>query len=217
MLSYAYNVLILRAVERLFYKGVFLMQVPVKITFHNVDASEALEARINEKIAKLEGRYSGLVGCQVVVESAHHHQTKGRLYSVLVDVTLPGGKLVASSHTGKNPEKHDKVFAAMNDAFMAVEKQLEKFKDLVRRDIKQHEPSWLVGVVGALNTKDGFGFIKSPEGGEAYFHRNAVLNGDYELLDVGAKVRYVLSEEGGDNGPQASAVKLSAKKKVSCD
>lgn len=183
------------------------MQVPVKVAFHNVDASEALEARIKEKIEKLENRYPNLVGCQVVVESAHHHQNKGRLYNVLVDVTIPGGKVVASSHTGKNPIKHDKIYAAMNDAFLAIEKQLEKVKDFMRRDVKQHTVNWIMGVVEKLNLKEGFGFIKNPEGSETYFHKNALINGDYDMLGVGARVRYVLAPE-GINGPQASAVKL---------
>lgn len=187
------------------------MQVPVRISFQNVDASEALEARIREKVAKLESRFSGLVGCQVVVESAHHHQNKGRLYNVRVDVSVPGGEIVASQHTGKNPLKHDKVYAAMNDAFMAVEKQLEKYKDLIRQDIKQHAENWLSGVVDKLNSGEGFGFIKSQAGDEAYFHRNAVQNGDYDKLDVGAKVRYVLAQEEGLKGPQASIVKLFKK------
>lgn len=108
------------------------MQVPVKITFHNVDASEALEARIHEKIAKLETKFPDLVSCQVVVDCAHNHQNKGKLYSVRIDVTLPGIEAVVSNHTGKNPLKHDKVYAAMNDSFMAIEKQLDKFKELVR-------------------------------------------------------------------------------------
>lgn len=193
------------------------MQVPVKISFLNLDASEALEARINEKIAKLDRRFSGLVGCQVVVESAHHHQTKGRVYSVRIDVTVPGGIVVASDHTGKNPLKHDKVFAAMNDAFAAVEKQLDKFTELLRKDVKQHAPHWHKGVVLKLSTKEGFGFIESLEGGETYFHRNAVINDDYDHLDVGVEVRYVLAEGEGHKGPQASAVKLHPKKKVSCD
>lgn len=184
------------------------MQVPVKITFHNVDASEALEARIHEKIEKLDAKFPGLVGCQVVVDSAHHHQNKGRLYSVLVDVTMPGGEVVASTHTGKNPEKHDKIYGAMNDAFLAVERQLEKVKDMMRRDVKQHTTNWLMGIVDKFNLKDGFGFIKTLEGSETYFHKNAVLNGDYDDLSVGVRVRYVLAEEDGVNGPQASAVKI---------
>lgn len=108
------------------------MQVPVKITFHNIDSSEALETRIHEKIAKLENKFPDLVSLHVIVDCAHHHQNKGKLYTVKIDAVMPGGELIVSNHTGKNPMKHDKVYAAMNDSFLAIERQLDKYKDIVR-------------------------------------------------------------------------------------
>lgn len=106
------------------------MQVPSKIVFRNVDPSEALSQRIEEKIAKLEQKFSRMIGCQVVVEQAHHHQNKGNSYSVRINVTLPGGELLVSEHPGKDPILHEQVFAAMNSAFSAIERQLEKYKSL---------------------------------------------------------------------------------------
>src|SRR5258708_3135932 len=121
------------------------MQVPPKITFHNLDYSSALESRILEKINKLSQRYDGLISCHVIVEAAHHHKTQGRLYGVSIDVKLPKGELIVSNHPGKNPLKHDKVFAAMNNAFLAIEKQLSRYKELKRRDIKEHKENWQSG------------------------------------------------------------------------
>jgi ribosomal subunit interface protein len=109
------------------------MQVPVKITFHNLDESDALEARIHEKIAKLEIKFPHLVSMHVTVDSAHNHQHKGKLYSVKIDVTLPGGILVVSHHTDKSLIiKHEKIYAAMNDSFDAIERQLDKYVDSLR-------------------------------------------------------------------------------------
>jgi cold shock CspA family protein len=39
-----------------------------------------------------------------------------------------------------------------------------------------------------------------------YFHRNAVLNGDFHHLQVGTEVSFV--EEAGERGPQASTLRL---------
>lgn len=195
-------------------KGGF-MQIPVKITSHNMDSSAALEDRIREKIAKLELQVKDLVGMHILVEAAHHHKTKGRLYSVRIEATLPGGKLVVSHHPGRNPRKHDKVFAAMNNAFAAIEKQLQRFKAVdQRQDIKLHMVNWQDGVVSNLLIKDGFGFLANTNGDEIYFHRNAVQSDRFDELDIGSKVRFVLANDEGQKGPQATTVRVSARKKA---
>mgnify|MGYP005816839675 CR=1 FL=1 len=50
------------------------------------------------------------------------------------------------------------------------------------------------------------GFVLTKEGGLLYFHRNAVLVGDFDRLKRGDAVRYV--EEVGDTGPIATKVRL---------
>lgn len=189
------------------------MQIPAKISFHNVDASAALETRIREKIAKLEKRFPNLVGLSVVVDSAHHHQQKGRLYTVKIDVTLPGGELVVSMHPGKNPTKHDKIFAAMNDAFLAIEKQLIRFRAPMRKETKSRAKHWQIGVVSNISSDDGFGFLTTGDG-EIYFHKNAVENERFSELDIGSKVRFVSADQPGNDGPHASVVRLPGRNKV---
>jgi cold shock CspA family protein len=44
---------------------------------------------------------------------------------------------------------------------------------------------------------------------EIYFHRNSVLDADFDKLKIGTEVRFV--EEAGDKGPQASTVKVVGK------
>jgi|SRR5580704_10616016 ribosomal subunit interface protein len=194
------------------WKGSFPMQIPAKITFHNVDPSPALEVRVRQKIAKLDQRFSGLVGCHVVIEAAHHHQHKGRLYSVRIDVTLPGGELVISHHPGRNPVMHEKAFAAMNSAFLAIEKRLGRFKDMRRYESKRHQLHWQDGVVSNLLIEQNCGFIAAIRGVEVYFHRHAVKGDRFDELDIGSSVRFVLAVDEGDKGPQASAVRIKKAK-----
>jgi len=47
----------------------------------------------------------------------------------------------------------------------------------------------------------------TPDGREIYFHRNAVLNGDFEKLRLGAEV--IFNEADGEKGPQASGLRLA--------
>ena len=53
------------------------------------------------------------------------------------------------------------------------------------------------------------GFIETPDGREIYFHRNSVLDGDFDRLTVGSEVRFV--EEPGEKGAQATTVRMIGK------
>ncbi|MEE9542924.1 MAG: cold shock domain-containing protein [Thermodesulfobacteriota bacterium] len=65
------------------------------------------------------------------------------------------------------------------------------------------------GRISELFTDEGYGTIESSDGMEIYFHRNSVLNADFDKLEIGTEVRFV--EEAGEKGPQASTVKVIGK------
>ena len=60
-----------------------------------------------------------------------------------------------------------------------------------------------------MQPEEGYGFLKTGDGREIYFHRNSVLDDAFARLKPGARVAF--SEEMGDKGPQASTVKLLGK------
>lgn len=188
------------------------MQIPAKISFHNIDPSEALKVRIDQKLAKLNQRFPNIIGCQVLVESAHHRQQKGRLYTVKIDVRFPGNELVVSHHPGRNPVKHEEVYAAMNDAFAAIEKQLSRQIDMRRNVTKTHQSNLTEGVVSNYFKNDGYGFMSTIDGQEVYFHRNAVEDDRFENLDIGHRVRFIRAPSDGRKGPQASLVRTLTQK-----
>ena len=66
------------------------MQIPLQISFHGMEPSPAIEARIREKAAKLERFHDRIVGCKVVIEAPHRHHHKGKLYNVRIDISVPG-------------------------------------------------------------------------------------------------------------------------------
>jgi ribosome-associated translation inhibitor RaiA len=97
------------------------MQQPLKVTFHNLPHSDALEDDIRERVAKLDSLGDGLIGCRVVVDSPHRGQTKGKTYAVRIDMQLPGAEIVVS----REPVGEWRV--AMNEAF-----------DVAKRRLKEH-------------------------------------------------------------------------------
>jgi ribosomal subunit interface protein len=100
------------------------MQVPLHISFHGVDPSPALEARIREHAKKLEQFYDRITGCDVTVALPHQHHRHGKHWHVRVQVSVPGSELVVSRDPGRD-EDHEDPYVAVRDAFMAVRRQLE--------------------------------------------------------------------------------------------
>ncbi|MBE9529089.1 MAG: ribosome-associated translation inhibitor RaiA [Proteobacteria bacterium] len=183
------------------------MQLPLQITFRNLESSEAVEAEVRKKAEKLDKRYDRIMTCHVVVEARHKQHHKGNLYHVRVDLTVPDRELAVS----REPEEHhahEDVYVAIRDAFNAVERQLEKYASRRRTEVKAHEvPAH--GHVSQLSPERDFGRIESSDGGDIYFHRNSVLNAEFDKLEIGTEVRFV--EEEGERGPQASSVKMIGK------
>ncbi len=183
------------------------MQIPLEITFHRMDPSQAVEARIREKVAGLERFYDRITGCRVVVDSPHGHHRKGKLYQVRIYLTVPGAEL-AVSRPHHEAHAHEDIFVVIRDSFDAARRRLEDFARRQRRDVKTHEVQ-PHGLIAALVPGENYGKIETSDGRSIYFHRNSVLNEGYDRLAVGSEVRFV--EEEGDLGPQASTVRLVGK------
>ena len=183
------------------------MDVPLQIHFKNMEPSPALESAVRERMEKLERFADHIISCRVTIEAPHRHQRKGKLFQVIVDVRVPRGEIVASRSPDAH-HAHEDVYVAMRDAFNAVERQLKSRIRVSRGKVKNHEvPPH--GRIVALKPDQDYGLIATADGREIYFHRNSVLNGDLDRLDVGAEVRF--NEEMGDKGPQATSVQVIGK------
>jgi CspA family cold shock protein len=62
------------------------------------------------------------------------------------------------------------------------------------------------GTIKRLIRNRGFGFINSSEGGEIFFHRNSLVDGDFEALNEDQKVEFEI--ENTDKGPSATNVRV---------
>ena len=183
------------------------MQLPLQIAFRNMEPSPAVEARVREKAAKLDQFYDRIMACRVVVEAPHRHHHKGKLYHIRIDLTVPDGELVVS-HEHPQDHAHEDIYVAIRDAFDALQRQLEDYARRQRVDVKTHEvlPH---GRVSLLAPEQDYGMITTLDGREIYFHRHSVLDDAFDKLEVGSEVHF--AEEAGEQGPQASTVRLLGK------
>ena len=113
------------------------LQTPLEITFTDSEVSPAVQARIEDRVTRLEHHFSGITSCHVYIATPHHHQRKGRQYEVRLEVRVPGSELAITGKPG-DVNAHDDVYVAIRDSFDAMERQLEEWKQRVRGEVKTH-------------------------------------------------------------------------------
>lgn len=201
------------------------MILPLQITFRNMESSEVVKGWIQEEANKLDEFHGKITGCRVVVELPNRRRKAGNLYHVRVDLTVPGSEMVVKRQPNlralpgrveMKPAKslevqvpHKDLRQAINDAFGAMRRQLQDYSRRRRREIKTHQVQ-PHGRIARLFPQEGYGFLETVEGREIYFHKNSVLNDAFEHLTIGSTVSFI--EEIGEQGPQASTVKLTRSK-----
>jgi len=112
------------------------MTESVQITFRDMEPSEAVAQSIREKAEKLRRHHDPILDCHVVVETPHKHHHKGRVHHVRVHVKVPGGEFDVDRDPADHG--HEDVYVAIRDAFEAIHRQLDTFREKQRGRVKQH-------------------------------------------------------------------------------
>ncbi|MCW3474586.1 HPF/RaiA family ribosome-associated protein [Limobrevibacterium gyesilva] len=180
------------------------MQEPLRIAFRNMEAPAAIEEEIRDHVAELETFFDRITNCSVVVEARHHHHRQGRLFHVSIRLTVPEREIFVQRDPAED-HAHEDLHVTIRDAFAAARRQLQDHAREKRGDVKVHEAP-AIGRIVRLFPERGYGFLATDTGDEVYVHRNAVLGRGFDALRVGDRVRYVVKEGEGEQGPQASTV-----------
>jgi ribosome-associated translation inhibitor RaiA/cold shock CspA family protein len=190
------------------------MQVPLEISFHNTESSEWAENEIRARVAELEEIYGRLISCRVRVDQRAENRNGTIPPVVRIELGVPGHKDLVVAHEPEHlqrkfqrPDLHN----AIHEAFRIAERRLRDLKE--QREGRTKEPlhdseNQSLGQVVELTPDADHGFLLTREGGLLYFHRNAVLTGDFDKLDRGDEVYYV--EGVADTGPIATKVRVKA-------
>jgi cold shock CspA family protein/ribosome-associated translation inhibitor RaiA len=195
-------------------KGGGIMQLPVEISFRNMDRSETLTADIQAKANKLGSHCDRITHCSVILEALHHQHRRGSLYRARIHLSVPNRELTVDRESHDRHQQED-PHAAVHDAFESISRQLKSYVREQRGDTKLHEvpPHGRIAKIclpeGSDYPERGFGFISTSDGREVYFHANSLVDVAFPQLEVGSEVRFV--EESGDDGPQAASVRLVGK------
>ena len=178
------------------------MQLPLLIAVRNTTLGRPGRALIRRSATKLETFYDRITACRVMVEVPQRFPAgEPILYNVRLDITVPGEEIVVKR------QGHVELETAIQDAFDAAGRRLQDYARRQRGDVQRDKAEPARGWVVRLFPYEGYGFLTTPDSREIYFHKNSVLHGAFEALELGTQVRF--TEEEGEQGPQASTVAVA--------
>jgi len=102
------------------------------IKLKDVPASDAVTAKINDRVTKLERFFDRIMACRVTIEQTQRRHHQGKLFNVRIDLTVPGSELLV------NRDEHEDLYVAIRDAFDAMERKLESHAKIIHGEVKQH-------------------------------------------------------------------------------
>jgi ribosome-associated translation inhibitor RaiA len=109
------------------------MKLPLQITFRDLVPLPSLEPEIRRRVDKLEQWGADLVSCHVMVSAAGNRHCQGHLYTVQIDLRVPGAEIVVGDHHSGN-----EIYRAVAGAFDAADRLLEDHVRRQRGQVKHH-------------------------------------------------------------------------------
>jgi cold shock CspA family protein/ribosome-associated translation inhibitor RaiA len=185
------------------------MQFPPEIAFRGFEPDEWLKEIVRSEVERLDDYFERIVGCRVMVELPHQRREDGNPYHVRIELSVPGRNLVVNRSPKARERERETQMSALDDAFGAMRRRLEDYARELRGDVKRkpepaHGRVWRLYPGGAPGER--YGFIRTPDGSDIYFHENSLLGPGFDQVEVGSEVRF--HEEQGDEGPQATTVRV---------
>ncbi len=113
-------------------------------------------------------------------------------------------QLIGRSPVPRRGIREEPLPALIRRSFDSARRELEKVVDRQRGEVKAHPQQQTQAVVEKIFREQKYGFLRTLDGQQVYFHKNSVLHKHWERLTVGTAVRY--TPEMGDKGLQASTV-----------
>ncbi len=182
------------------------MDIPLEITFRGLDQSADLEHLIRVKAAKLKKLCSDIVSLRVTVEEEFKPQNIGLSRSVRLECNVPPSKDLVIKREAMDQDQHKDVGMLLREAFEAAWVTLQKLREKQKGKVKTHPEQEVVALVDRLFYHEGFGFLKTIDGRDVYFHRNSVLGRNFDDLKPGDGVTF--AAEMGEEGLRATSVHL---------
>ncbi len=185
------------------------MQTALDISYHNIAKSQAAENANRARVAVLEKIDRRLSSCRVRVARRAYHVNQLIPPAVRIELRIPGLESVVVSH---EPDENAQSYRspdlqeAIDSAFTLAEQSLRDLKIIhaTNLDIAERADLGFLGEVCEVYPLQDFGYLVRHDGSRLYFHRDAIVAGDFDYLVSGAQAFYV--EDNTADGPIAVKV-----------
>lgn len=173
----------------------------LKVETRNVELRKGWQDKIDGEKEKLIRHYANFVlHLRVSIEANTHHKEGG--YEIKIVATVPQDTVVVT-------RKGEAVRSVLTEAFDVLALQLKEIQRKKRSSVKvsPDTASDSTGVIRKVSPHESYGFIVGSDEREVYFHENALKDISIDNLTEGDSV--IFGETVGDNGPQASWVRVA--------
>jgi ribosome-associated translation inhibitor RaiA len=115
------------------------MDIPLELSFHNIEPSDALKQAVQDHVDRLEHLHDHIVGCRVSIELPHKSQkASGNQPDVHIVVRVPGKEIVVTkelAHAGHKKSATD-AYAVLDNAFAVAASRLKDYRRISHGDVK---------------------------------------------------------------------------------
>ena len=161
------------------------MNVPLEISYRDIERSDVIDNIVNGEVTISRKCATTFSSCRVSIERPQKHIKSGSPYRVRIDVTgSPRARDRFEAGTGPGRDARG-ALDRRDHAFDGARRQVKELSERQDKDVKRNREPQVNAIVEAVYPEQGYGFLKTLEGRDVYFHRNSVLNRDFERLTKG--------------------------------
>ena len=121
------------------------MTTPLEVHFHGLEKSEAMEARVREKVEKLRRHFDRMTACRVVLEAPHRNPAKPKVFQVKIEISVPGRQPLIINHEREGAHAGEDLSLAIRDAFESATRRVDevaaKFTDRAKQERNRRRPA----------------------------------------------------------------------------
>ncbi|WP_034643347.1 HPF/RaiA family ribosome-associated protein [Desulfovibrio inopinatus] len=182
------------------------MKLPLDISYRGMEKSAAIDELIHKKAAKLEQVCNQINSLRVALEVDHKRQRSTMSFRVRLDFTVPPGHELCVKRESTGQNANDDLYLLVRETFDAAKRKASKLNQKQGGRVKPHPEHEVQAVVSKLFPGEDYGFVRTLNERDVYFHRNSVVYGDFEDLTVGDGVALEVTQ--GEKGLQATSIRL---------
>lgn len=102
------------------------MLTPLEISFHGLERSDAVEARVRERFKRIQNHFDRITHGRVVIKAPKKRVSRAKIFTVKIEIGIPGGKPIVASYEPNDESGHTDVMLAIRDAFAAAQRQVNE-------------------------------------------------------------------------------------------